>query len=396
MTAVIVHSINLFSVAIPIRRSVAYSTAEGGTVSPIVVAVELRNGIVGYGEIVPHCDVIDGSADPVSATLRDVFLPVLLDLSATSFPEALEAIEALPWRNGANHLVAAERASLELALLDAAMRTFHRGIDDVASWMGLPGFGSPGSVRQVRFSGVLAAASVKSTLRRLRTMYWRGLRTFNLKVGFDGDSARLKRVAAYLRRPLANGRASIRVDAEGSWSKDDAIEWLSDAATVPLAAVEQPLARGQEDDLRVLRDLFTIPIIHDESLVTIEDGRRLIDLGLTDGFNIRIGKCGGLIPSLRLAALARRADVRIQVGCAFGETSILSAAALRLLQVCPGVAWADGRCDQFLPHADFVVKGLRFGYGGRLPLLPGPGLGIDVDPHRLRRSCIDKPVTMSL
>jgi muconate cycloisomerase len=227
-------------------------------------------------------------------------------------------------------------------------------------------------------------------------MYWRGLRTFNLKVGFDGDSARLKHVAAYLRRALASGRASLRVDADGSWSKDDAIEWLSDAATVPLAAVEQPLARGQEDDLLVLRDLFAIPIIHDESLVTIEDGRRLIDLGLTDGFNIRIGKCGGLIPSLRLAALARRADVRIQVGCTFGETSILSAAALCLLQVCPGVAWADGRFGAPRPRRDFVVKGLRFGYGGRPPRLPAPGLGIDIDPHRLRRSCTDKPVTINL
>lgn len=165
---------------------------------------------------------------------------------------------------------------------------------------------------------------------------------------------------------------------------------------MPLAALEQPLARGQEDDLLVLRDLFGIPIIHDESLVTIEDGRRLIDLGLADGFNICVGKCGGLIPSLRLAGLARRADVLIQVGCTPGETSILSAAALCLLQVCPGVAWADGRCDPFRPPADFVVKGLRFGYGGRPPRLPAHGLGIDIDPYRLRRSCIDKPVTINL
>lgn len=224
MSAVTVHNISLFSVANPTRLRVTCSAAEGGAVSPIVVAVELRNGTVGYGEMIPHRDVIDGSIDSVSVTLREVFLPVLLDFNATSFPEALEAIEALPLHNGENHLVAAERASLELALLDAAMRTFHRGIDDVVQWMGLPGFGSPGSVRQIRFSGVLAAASVKSTLRRLRTMYWRGLRTFNLKVGFDGDSARLKHVAAYLRRPLASGRASIRVDADGSWSKDGAIE----------------------------------------------------------------------------------------------------------------------------------------------------------------------------
>ncbi len=396
MGAVIVHRISLFSVAIPVRRSVTCSAGQGGPANPLVVAVELRNGTVGYGELFPARGAEGGTVDSVTATVRNVFLPVLMDFHPTSFPDALEAIETLPWRDGDDRLVAAERASVELALLDAAMRTFHRDVDDVVQWMGLPGFGSPGSVRQVRLSGVLAAMPLEQTLRRVRMLYWLGLRAFNLKVGFDGDIARLKRVAAYLERPLASGRATLRVDADGAWSKDEAIEWLSDAAPVPLVAVEQPLARGQEDDLLLLRDLFAIPIIHDESLVTIEDGRRLIDLGLADGFNIHIGKCGGLIPSLRLAALARRADVRIQVGGIFSETSILSAASLRLLQVCPGVAWAEGRFGAPRPRGNFVVKGLRFGYGGRPPRLPAPGLGIDVDPHRLRRLCPEKPVTMNL
>ena len=165
---------------------------------------------------------------------------------------------------------------------------------------------------------------------------------------------------------------------------------------MPIAGLEQPLAKGNESDLLILRDLFDIPLILDESLITIEDGQRLIDLGVADGFNIRISKCGGLLPSLRLAALARRASVEVQLGCMTGETSILSAAGLRFLQVCPAVLRAEGCFGSLLLSDDVVAESLRFGYGGRLPRLRGAGLGVNVDPERIRRLCADEPVVINL
>jgi muconate cycloisomerase len=129
----------------------------------------------------------------------------------------------------------------------------------------------------------------------------------------------------------------------------------------------------------------------------MEDARRLIELGVADVFNIRISKCGGLLPSLRLAALARRENVDIQLGCMVGETSILSAAGLRFLQVCPGVRWAEGCFGSFLLTDDVTTKGLRFGYGGRPPRLsPRSGLGIRVEPARLDRLAADPPSTFNL
>ena len=132
--------------------------------------------------------------------------------------------------------------------------------------------------------------------------------------------------------------------------------------------------------------------IHDESLVTLEDAQRLIEFGVADAFNIRVSKCGGLIPSLRLAALARRHNVCIQLGCMVGETSILSAAGLRFLEVCPGVTWAEGCFGSFLLSADVAAKALRFGYAGRPPKLKEPGLGVTVDPIRLKRLCADDAI----
>jgi muconate cycloisomerase len=136
--------------------------------------------------------------------------------------------------------------------------------------------------------------------------------------------------------------------------------------------------------------------VHDESLITIDDAKRLIELGVADVFNIRISKCGGLLPALHIAALARRSSVRIQLGCMVGETSILSAAGIRFLEVCPGVEWAEGCFGSFLLRSDVVAKGVRFGYGGRIPRLLKTGLGIAVDPRRLEQLCVQQPEVINL
>ena len=197
----------------------------------------------------------------------------------------------------------------------------------------------------------------------------------------------MAKVATYLEKPLAKGRATLRVDANGAWSLAEAKEWLAGAARFAIAAVEQPLAREMNRDLAALSEFTNVPLMHDESLITVEDARRLIDLGVADAVNIRISKCGGLLPSLRLAALARRHGARIQLGCMVGETSLLSAAGVRFLEVCPGVEWAVGCFGSFLLKGDITDRGLRFGFGGRTPKVPAEGLGVEIAPRSLARYC---------
>lgn len=396
MAEAVVHRIHLFPLTIPLRRKLVCAAGECVVADIVVVSIEFINGTIGVGETVPRRYLTGETTDSVIAAARGVLATALLSFHPESFPDALEMIEALPWRNEAGAHIPSARAAVELALLDAAMRTFHRGIDDVVQWMGLAGFGSPGSLRHIRFSGVLAAGDEAETMRQLRLFYWRGLRHFKLKVGMPGDDSRLRHVAAYLRRPLGTGKASLRVDANGAWRKDDAIAWLSETEGIPLAAVEQPLAKGDESELAILRDLFDFPLILDESVVTCDDARQLIDSRVADGFDIEISKCGGLLPALRLAALSRRANMRIQLGCAIGETSILSAAGLRFLEVCPGVQWAEGCLSRLRLQRDVVARGLTWRYGGRPPSHGGEGLGVDVPLRELEALCADHPIVLNL
>jgi L-alanine-DL-glutamate epimerase-like enolase superfamily enzyme len=381
----IIQKVSVCRVHVPLRRTVVHAAARHTVAESAVVRIELHGGQVGFGETVARSYVTGETTETVHAAIGETFVPVLLSFSAASFPEALTAIESLPWKDRRGHRIPAARAAVEIALLDACMKAFGRNLEDAARWLGLTGFFAPGSLPRIRFSGVLAEDSIQNTKRRLRVLQLAGLRELKIHVGLSNDQEKMAWVVRKLKKGFATGGVSLRADANGVWSYDEAQDWLGREFSGNLAAMEQPLTRSEEERLADLRAASRVPIFHDESLVTIDDARRLIDRGVADGFNLRISKCGGILPSLQIAALARRHGVRLALGCMTGETSILSGAALRFLEVCPDVEWAEGCHGTRLLSVDPVRKSLKFGYGGRPPrILPG-GMGVDVDEAELHQ-----------
>ena len=85
----------------------------------------------------------------------------------------------------------------------------------------------------------------------------------------------------------------------------------------------------------------------------------------------------------------------LQVGCQVGESSLLSAAQLTLLQalapLTPGVRYAEGCFGRHLLREDPASPLVQFGYGGRPPRRPaGPGLGVQIDQTMLERWAVDQ------
>src|SRR2546421_192127 len=103
-------------------------------------------------------------------------------------------------------------------------------------------------------------------------------------------------------------------------------------------------------------------------------------------FNLRLSKCGGFIPALRLAQFARRhGRLGYQLGCQVGETAVLSAAGRHFAASVADLRYVEGSYDRHLVREALGTKDLTFGWGGWAPALPGPGLGITLDAHALER-----------
>jgi muconate cycloisomerase len=128
----------------------------------------------------------------------------------------------------------------------------------------------------------------------------------------------------------------------------------------------------------------------DESLVTIEQARELIDRRACDYFNIRLSKNGGVTGSLAIAKLAHDNGMKIQVGAQVGETAILSAAGRTFAAHLPALAFAEGSFGTWLLSEDVAFEDVSFGYAGIAPLLQSRGLSVTVKDDSLERLAVEK------
>lgn len=116
---------------------------------------------------------------------------------------------------------------------------------------------------------------------------------------------------------------SLRVDANGGWTVDEAIQmnrWLADRG---VEYVEQPLAKGEEEGLPYLFTDRPLPIFVDESIRDSPDVLKVAHS--VDGINLKLMKCGGITEALRIVAVARACGLKTMIGC-MSETSIAIAA----------------------------------------------------------------------
>ena len=116
---------------------------------------------------------------------------------------------------------------------------------------------------------------------------------------------------------------SVRVDANGGWSLEDAKHMMAWLAERGCEYVEQPLKEGQEGDLPELFKNRPLPIFVDESCRFAEDIPKWAHA--VDGVNMKLMKCGGVTGALRIISTAQAFGLKTMIGC-MGETSISIAA----------------------------------------------------------------------
>lgn len=165
--------------------------------------------------------------------------------------------------------------------------------------------------------------------------------------------------------------ATIRIDANAGWTPKEAIRMINALLPYNIEFVEQPVAAHDLAGLKLVRDNVPLPIIADESCVTLEDIPRVAEC--VDGINIKLMKCGGLYYALKMIAAARAHNLRIMLGCMIESSLAITAAA----HITPLVDYAD--LDGHLLIDDDPYEGVQI-ENGKLVLPDKPGLGIRKRP----------------
>ena len=381
-------AVDVLRVRMTLRKRIRHASYDRGESESVFVRAVLDDGAVGFGEGVPREYVTGETPEQAVGLLRGAGwadLPAVAD-----FPAAVAAVDAfdLPAVPGdARGCVGnSARCAAELALLDAFGRRFGVCLRDLprhvpeAADLYRP-------VGRCRYGGAITSKPFRREILSALKMKSNAFRHYKVKVGAAGqdDVRRLK----WFRRILGRFR-DIRLDANEAWSPEEVVDRIRALEPFRISSVEQPVRHEDVACLTEVRRQVSTPIMHDESVCSLTDAQTAIADGTCDLFNIRISKNGGLIPSLRLAALARRSGLGYQLGCQVGESGILSAAGRHFATSVAHIRCLEGSYDAHLVTDALTVQNLTFGWRGVAKALPGTGLGIDVAEDRLPAATLSR------
>jgi muconate cycloisomerase len=343
-----------------------------------VVALTADNGIKGYGEGVARPYVTGETAEKSVKHVQTILLPAVMhreleeiDISAGTHKALGHVHQYLPQTSGAG-IVAwnAAKASVELAIIDCLFKSRAKPLGSVL----------PPRANSVTYSGVFSSGKIKETIEQARRFGKLGIQYVKIKVGKRGDRERITAV-----RDIMGPSVSIRLDANGAFSVEEAVRFIDSVKAFDIDCLVQPVKRGDPKELAAVRQASTIPIMADESIVTREDARELLEHNACDYFNLRVAKCGGLYYTLAIAEMAGAQGVKTQIGCMVGETAILSAAGRHAAAYLPGIRFVEGSFGAELLVEDIAVENIVFGPGGEAPVLTGPGLGVNIRDDLLNK-----------
>ena len=343
-----------------------YVTARGAVTyrEGLIIELTAEDGLAGLGEAapVPEADV---SGDALSRTLATL-APRLLRRQPNDFD-----VKALLDSDEAGRALA---CAVDTAACDLLAR--HRGVS-VAHFL------SPNAAAAVAVNALVTAPSPESAARDAAEARVAGFGAVKLKVGTAASLDEERRRVAAVREALGPD-VKLRLDANGAWGVDQAIEAIRALAAYRVEYVEQPIAPGNLESLRRVQDAVATPVAADEDVTSPEAARRLLDAGAAHVLVLKPQRLGGLRPSREVIDAATAAGVKVVVTTSI-ESGVGTAACLHLAASLPDVGRAHGLATLDLLEDDLILdSGLPI-VKGCMRLPEGPGLGVRLDEAALAR-----------
>jgi L-alanine-DL-glutamate epimerase-like enolase superfamily enzyme len=293
-----------------------WATALGrkGLSTSFIITVALSDGAEGAGEA-PTSFAVPHETPAAIAALLTKARPLLIGEQIGDFP-------ALLGRLGREHPdFHMSLAGLEVAAFRAQLAS--TGAGELAYW----GSRSRRIQTDITIPFITDPDALDAWLGwTIRT----GFRTYKIKVSgkLDADLALVRAVHGRLAREVEG--FVIRLDGNQGCTLASCLRMIDRLRKlgIGIELFEQPLPKDDLAGLKALTARSPVPIILDETVFTDADCRRVAQERLGHGVNVKIAK-SGIEQSRRIVATARRAGLKLMIGC-MTETMVGLSAGIRL------------------------------------------------------------------
>jgi O-succinylbenzoate synthase len=212
--------------------------------------------------------------------------------------------------------------------------------------------------------------SVNDLLKAIEHFLSQGYKRIKMKIkpGWDVN------VIQEVRRHFPD--TPLMADANSAYRLED-VEQLKQLDEFGLTMIEQPLAHDDIVDHASLQAQLTTPICLDESIHSLEDAQKAVELGSCKIINVKIGRVGGLTESKKIHDYCQKQGIPVWCGGML-ESGIGRAHNIALTTlpqfVLPGdTAGSERYWERDIIDPEVVVR------GGTIEVPSRPGLGYEVN-----------------
>ena len=336
----------------------------------VLVHIETDEGITGLGEAPADIGFFGQFLESIQYAIDDYLGPQLVGQEPWDIAALMDRID---YRENS-----CAKSGIDLALYDLVGKA--RGVP-VSQLLG-------GAKRsRIPVAIEIAGGSPEDMANECRKYMKMNVKAFKPKIGSipEKDAERLLAI-----REAVGPHVSLRADANRGYTPAEAIQLcqLTEKYKIGLELLEQPCEAWDLPGMAKVRAAVNIPIEADESCFGPHDAEAVVRAGAADVLNIKIGKAGGLGNAMQIAAIAEAAGLKSVLGTSFGlgpkiAAKLHLAAAMR--DFTGAVEFTElglhgpllkGEMDQRLS--------LPLDEDGCLPVPTGPGLGVELDPEKVR------------
>jgi o-succinylbenzoate synthase len=349
-----IDDVELRIVRLPLVRPFQTSSSRKDHLDHILVRAR-GEGVEGWGECASPSDpyYCPETTETCWHILKDFLVPAVLGKEWAS----VEQVTGLYHQVKGNRFA---KAGLEMACWDAFGKAVNQPLHRLL-----------GGTRDEIVSGVSLSIekSVQTLFEQIDQFLEEGYRRIKLKIapGWDVDLVRTVRE----RYPAI----VLQVDANSAYSLND-VATLKALDEFGLLLIEQPLAHDDIIDHATLQAQLTTPVCLDESIHSVDDARKALDLRACRVINIKVSRVGGLCEAKRIHDHCFARGVPVWCGgmheFGVGRAANVAISSLPGFTLPGDVSGSDKYYHQDVVEPAIVAK------NGAIAMFDGPGLGVEV------------------
>lgn len=281
----------------PLKNPFITSLRRVDALEDLVVIIECDDGSVGYGEGAPT-PVITGETMGSMIAVIEYIKPFILGKEIEDFDTILGLLHNLILKN------TTAKSALEIALYDLKAKVARQPLYQMLG----------GTQTHFKTDITISMGEIDKMIADSLDAVSLGYDTLKIKIGDDPqkDIERVKAIHSTLDRNI-----KLRLDANQGWTAKESVNLLHALEKENIIAefIEQPVRADDIKGLRYIKERVQTPLLADESIFSIKDARKLLEMQAIDYVNIKLAKTAGITQALELADLSKAFGVKCMIGC---------------------------------------------------------------------------------